>query len=105
MELISNNSIRFRRAAAIILSVLMIVVVLLSSIVISVNAHHDCPGEECQVCECIELCIGILTRFGAKSTSSVPAVIQRAVPIAAIVFAVYISITDSPVSRKERLNN
>ena len=84
---------------------MMIVVVLLSTVLISVKAHHECEGEECTVCECIEMCIGILTRFGAKLSASASHSVQRAVFVPALAVFALVLTAGSPVSRKERLNN
>ena len=89
-----------------ILSVLMIVVVLFSGIVIALEAEHDCKGEECDICLCIEQCIFTLEQLG-KAIGAAAAVLAKAVIfiLAAVVFRFYEIPGTTPITDKVRLNN
>lgn len=49
-----------RRSIAGILSILVFLTFLLSSAFISVEADHDCEGEDCAICRCIDMCLTVL---------------------------------------------
>lgn len=88
-----------------VLCALLVVSTFASALFIALETEHDCEGEECHICECIELCEAILQQ------------VETALPIvtASIVFSVvsiflYLSDVDvfclkTPVSQKIRLNN
>ena len=99
-----NNS-RMRRIAAIIMAVMMIVVVMFSSFVIACEAEHDCTGEDCHICECIETCIGILTNLGIRLTKAIheASLLLLICGEAALVISVFKK--ETPVTTKVRLNN
>ena len=44
---------------------------------ITVEADHDCEGEDCHICRTLEVCEGLLRQSGAAVTSG-------AVPVAAV---------------------
>jgi hypothetical protein len=94
-----------KKIAAVIISLLMIALVLFSFIYVVAEADHDCEGEHCQVCECIEICAGILQRFGFKASSSVQLGVAALIPLLAAVILSGTHTETTPVSLKVRLNN
>ena len=93
------------RCAAGILGIGMLVIVLLSAIFITVEADHDCTGEECPICVSIRQCESTLRQIG----NSAAAGIMVSVPVLIVFFAVTLFAgilrQETPVSRKVRLNN
>lgn len=94
-----------KKIAAVIISLLMIALVLFSFIYVVAEADHDCEGEHCQVCECIEICAGILQKFGFKASSSVQLGVAALIPLLAAVILTGTYTGTTPVSLKVRLNN
>lgn len=47
----------------------MVVVILFSGLVIALEAEHDCQGEECEICLCIEECILTLEQIDPDNAS------------------------------------
>ena len=47
-----------------IMAVMMLLVVLTAVCFIAVEAGHDCEGEGCPICTCIEQCLNILNQVG-----------------------------------------
>ena len=99
------NITRYKKATAVILSLLMIVVVLFSAYIITVKADHDCEGEDCHICECVEICIGLLQKLGfnASTAAAVSAVIF--IPLLTVLMKESVVLNDTPVTAKVRLNN
>ena len=105
MRYYGKQDYRFRKIASVILALMMIVVVLFSSFIIAVKAEHECEGEQCHVCECIEVCIGILHKLGVKLSSAAAFISSSFVTciIAVLIAGVYVK--ETPVTSKVRLNN
>lgn len=90
---------------AAIMGVMMLVVVLVSASYVAVEAVHDCTGEDCPICACINQCENTLRQVGggvdfqADTVLPVFFILIMAVPAAVSLTA------ETPVSRKIRLNN
>ena len=98
----------YRRKIFVVSAVLCVLLVLstfASASFIALETEHDCEGEDCHICECIELCEAILQQVG----TALPVV------TALLVFSVsslFLHLPDvdvfclrTPVSQKIRLNN
>ncbi len=93
------------RTFAGIMAVMMFFVVLFSAIFIVLHSDHDCTGEDCPVCACLQLCESILhsTGDGPKFTASG---VNPAILITGFVLvSSFIIISGTPVSAKVRMNN
>ncbi len=84
---------------------LVLVAVLFSTIYIAAETDHDCSGEDCPVCACMQMCESTLRLIsgvaGAAGSLAVPVVFAG-------IFSLYTSLIfrqETPVSRKVRLNN
>lgn len=99
------NITRFKKATAVILSLLMIVVVLFSAYIITVKADHDCEGEDCHICECVEICIGILQKLGFNASVAVSVCAFSFITLFTVLMMEDIVLNDTPVTNKVRLNN
>lgn len=97
--------INSNRIIAAIMGFMMLVVVLVSASYVAVEAVHDCTGEECPICACINQCENTLRQVGGgvelqiDSVFSVFFILIMAVPASVSLTA------ETPVSRKIRLNN
>ncbi|MBQ7562497.1 MAG: hypothetical protein IJT16_00740 [Lachnospiraceae bacterium] len=93
-----------RRIAAGIVGVMMLVVVLFSASYIAAEADHDCAGDDCPVCVCIQLCENILNQVGDVATR-----VSIAAPVVFLLLFVLFSVYSIPqetlISKKVRLNN
>ncbi|MBR6159141.1 MAG: hypothetical protein IKQ40_02475 [Lachnospiraceae bacterium] len=94
-----------KRITAFILAAMMIFIVMFSLIFITAHVHHECTGEDCPVCACIEMCESMLRQAGDGMTV-LPSVI---IPIIASVFFCFLPVVtfaqDTLVSRKVRIND
>lgn len=54
---------KYLRTAAGILSFVMLLVMLFSIAFIAIESDHDCSGEDCAICACIDECEKNIVRF------------------------------------------
>ena len=91
--------------SACLIAVWMLFVVLLSFFFIAVEANHECTGEDCPVCVCIEQCESALQKIG----SGLIVLALQMAPVLLCFFAVLIPVIriakETPVLCKVRLNN
>lgn len=94
-----------KRTAAGTLGLLLLLVMLLSAFFIAAEAGHDCTGEDCPICACVQQCENTLHRIGdgnaLLSAVVIPVIFAL---ISAFLFASEPSL-ETLVSRKVRLNN
>lgn len=91
-----------RRIAAGIVGVMMLVVVLLSASYIAAEADHDCTGDDCPICVCIQQCENILNQVGGVATQ-VSIVAPVVFLLLFMLFSVYSISQETLVSKKVRL--
>lgn len=92
-----------KKIASGIMAFMMLVVVMLSVFFIAVEVEHDCTGENCSVCACIEQCESILNHWNKNVVAL--SVILLPMILLSLILPVYTLILSMPVSRKVRLNN
>ncbi len=100
-----SNVWKYKRIAAGIMGILMLLIMLLSAFYIASEADHDCTGEDCPICACIQQCENTLRQIGYGAAFCI-AVIFPAVftLISSFLYAVGFP-QKTPVSGKVRLNN
>ena len=90
---------------AAVMVIMMLLVVLVSASYVAVESGHDCTGEDCPICACINQCENTLRQVGggvdfqADTVLPVFFILIIAVPASVSLTA------ETPVSRKIRLNN
>ncbi|MCR4667888.1 MAG: hypothetical protein K5774_00760 [Clostridia bacterium] len=57
-----------KRTTAAVIGLALLVAMLFSAFYIAEEADHDCTGEDCPVCACIQICENTLHRLGDGST-------------------------------------
>ena len=99
------NNIKVKRIISGSIAFMVLVLLFLSSLFIAVEANHHCNDDDCQICECIHQCLNIL--HGVDDL--LPSQTTVLIPVLAILFIVSLSVcdikTDTPISRKVRLND
>lgn len=94
-----------KRTMAGIMGLMLLAIVLFSVFYIAAETGHNCQGEDCPVCACIQVCDKTLQRMGAGETAAVsvafPVLFFSLLPF----FSVLHIILETPVSEKVRLNN
>ena len=98
----NSNTAKANKIAA---SIMLLVIMLFSSFYIAVEADHDCTGEDCPICACIQQCENNLRGIGDGSAAQSSAVI----PVLLILFISALFVAEfsqeTLVSRKVRQNN
>ncbi len=94
-----------KRIAAGVMGLLMLVIVLFSAFYVAAEADHDCCGEDCPVCESIQLCEATLRRAVSGTTAPRAAVVPVVLFLFAVIPATLQVSGETLVSRKVRLNN
>ena len=98
----SSNRIRITSG---IMAVMMLVVMLVSSFFIAAHTDHDCTGEDCPICACIQQCENTIRGIGSGITAESAVIIPVLISLLIISFGVPSFQRDTPVSAKVRLNN
>ena len=101
----NRKLLKSKKIAAGALSLLMLAVMLLSAFFIAADADHDCTGEDCPICECIEQCEHLFVHAADGTAERVSALL----PVVMILFCAVLFAAAVPqqtlVSGKVRLNN
>ncbi|MCR5597005.1 MAG: hypothetical protein K6G19_02420 [Lachnospiraceae bacterium] len=88
-----------------VLCVLLVVSTFASALFIAMETEHDCGGEECHICECIELCEAILQQVGTALPIVTAFLIFSVISIALKSMDGDVFCPKTPVSQKIRLND
>ena len=88
-----------------VLCALLVVSTFASALFIALETEHDCEGEECHICECIELCEAILQQVGTALPIVTASIVFSVVSIFLYLSDVDVFSLRTPVSQKIRLNN
>ncbi len=96
---------RNKRIAAGVIGLMLLVVMLFSTFYIAAEADHDCTGEDCPICTCIQQCENTLHKIGNGIAVQVAIIL----PVIFMLISAFLFAADFPqetlVSRKVRLNN
>ena len=88
-----------------IMAVMMLIVVLFSSFYIAAHADHECTGEDCPICACIQQCENNIRGIGSGVATISAVIIPVFITLLIICYGVLSLRWDTPVSTKVRLNN
>lgn len=94
-----------KRVAVGIICMMILVVVLFSAFYIAAEADHDCGGDDCPICACIQQCELILNQFTNGVMAQAAAAVAVSLLVLAAAITAYTFIQATPVSRKVQLNN
>ena len=83
----------------------MLVIVLFSASFIAAEADHDCSGDDCPICACIQQCENTLRQIGSCAVGQSAVIIPAILFFISVLFSACIYRQETPVSRKVRLNN
>lgn len=100
-----SKCVKTIRIAAGILALTVVLFVLSSALCIAVEAGHDCAGEDCQICACIEQCEQVLRHIGDGLVVLAAVLLPAMASAAAVVIAARFVPCATPVSQKVRMND
>jgi len=84
---------------------LILCVMLFSTLFIAAEADHDCKGEDCPICACIQQCENSIRQIGNGSALQMAIVAPFVFIIVSAFFVVFDLPQETLVLRKVRLNN
>ena len=99
------NIRKLAEKSACILAAWMLLVVLFSAFFIAIEANHECTGEDCPVCVCMEYCENVLQKIGDGLTLLTMQMAPVLLCFFTILIPVVVIMQDTPVLCKVRLNN
>ena len=95
--------VKSHRIAAGVMGLLLLAGVLLSALCLIAESDHDCAGEDCLLCACVRQCESLPDRAAPTGTLSRGLVCLPL--LTALAAAIAAAASETPVSRKIRLNN
>ena len=98
-------SMKYKRTAAGILGMLLLFVMLFSVTYIASEANHECRGEDCPICVCIQQCENTLHQMGNGIVLHPAIMINTAFILVSAFLFEYDAVKETLVSRKVRLNH
>lgn len=96
---------KISRVFACIMAAMVLFVVLFSAFFIVSHADHDCTGEDCPVCACLQQCENILHGVGDGSIHAASGILPVVFIVGFILASYCIVVSDTPVSTKVRIND
>lgn len=93
-----------KRIMAAVVTAAMLIVVLLSGLYIILEADHDCSGEDCHICECLENCQAVIHQTGSAPVSNAAVAVTLFFLASVCVCAHGRTHRETPVSDKVQLN-
>ena len=95
-----------RKIAAAMICMVLLFVLLFSISYIMLESDHDCCGENCHICECLEACGNALQMFrcGAGTSSQTVVAAHAFLIVFTLGFTSLVLDRETPVSDKIRLN-
>ncbi len=87
------------------MSFIMLSLMLFSVFFIAVEAGHECEGEDCHICEIVELCSNTVRRMGEGAVTMFVSFMPLFFVVLAVSFANRIFSEETPVSQKVRMND
>ncbi|MCR5586609.1 MAG: hypothetical protein K6F77_03665 [Lachnospiraceae bacterium] len=101
----NSKSSKFKLAIASIMSIAILAFVLFSAFFIAEEIHHDCCGEDCPICACLEQCENTLTQICDGLVAQFAVII----PVVSLLLAIIIldcqNSSETLVSKKVRLDD
>ena len=94
-----------QRNVAILLGIVILLALLLSAFCIVAEIDHDCTGENCPICACIQQCENNIRQMGDGTVAMIAAVLLIAVFLLPPLFIVTNLSQATLVTQKVRLNN
>ena len=96
---------RKKRLLAGMLGMVFLVAVLLSTFYLVAEAGHDCTGEDCPICACMQQCENTLHTMAYGGVLAVVAVLPMFLLFFRVLSEASKMVQETPVTRKVRMNN
>lgn len=97
--------VKLNRIGAGFMSFMMLSLMVLSLYFVSAEAGHECEGEHCHICECIEQCCNTVRRMGEGAIRLFTAAITVIFTVLSVTCVERRFSEETLVSKKVRLND
>ena len=87
------------------MALMVLVVMLFSAYFVVTHADHDCCGEDCPVCACLQQCEKLIHGTDGSIHLSVAGVLPVILLMGSALISYCVFFSDTPVSTKVRMNN
>ncbi|MBP5159522.1 MAG: hypothetical protein ILP10_04415 [Lachnospiraceae bacterium] len=94
-----------KRITACVMAIMMLAIMLFSAFFVAHEMEHDCTGEDCPVCACIEWCENALHRMGAGLLAGVVRTMTWIAILLSVCLVTLFVARRTPVSGKVRIND
>ena len=84
---------------------MVLFVVMFSAHFVVSHADHHCTGHDCPVCACIQQCENILSGAGGGFLFMSAGILPVVLLFSKVVVSYFVSVSDTLVSSKVRMNN
>ena len=101
----TGTGITFSKILALLTAAAMLSAVLLAGIFIALEADHDCEGEDCPICICLEQCGAVLNQIGNAPVKGSAVLFSIVLLISSCFHTVRVIRRETPVTIKVRLND
>lgn len=99
-----NFSSSTKRILAAVVAAAMLTVVLLAGLYIILEADHDCSGEDCHICECLEICQATIHQIGSVPVANAAVAVTIFFLVSVCFRVLGRTYSETPVSDKVQLN-
>ncbi|MBR1860716.1 MAG: hypothetical protein IJ796_02490 [Lachnospiraceae bacterium] len=93
------------RAVSLTAAAVVLFVMFFSVFFIASEAHHECSGEDCAICDVIAVCESTIRQIGGARVFAITALFAAVTALLSIGRSVDRFVFSTPVSVKVRLNN
>ena len=87
------------------MAVAMVFAMFFSSFFIASHVDHDCTGEDCPICACIQQCENTIRGIGSGIAATSAVIMPLMIALVITSFGVLSFQWNTPVSAKVRMNN
>lgn len=94
-----------KRIAAGIIGFLLLFAVQFFAFYLAAEANHNCSGDDCPICTCMQQCEHFLQQTGAGADGSVSVILPVFGIFLCVVFVSADIVQETPVSQKVRMNH
>ena len=99
------RNLHSKRIATGIIIFMMLVFVLLSGFFIAAEAGHDCCGEDCPICACVQICENTLRQIVGGAAGQTALILPVILYCISCVIFVCVFVQETPVTKKVRMDN
>ena len=103
--MVNTGISKAKRITAAAMGILLLAVILFSSVYIAAETGHDCTGDDCPICACIQICENAINQIVSGAVNTASTWVPAAFLILSAVLLGCPAVSETLISNKIRLNN